>query len=93
MESTTEILHQFLSLVNIRVKPLYPQWKITTRILLTEVRAAIQTMKAATALGPDHISANLLRAEGCLHEILAAHLPSKGKDSRPVEKFPNNSAS
>ncbi|VDM77260.1 unnamed protein product [Strongylus vulgaris] len=43
--------------------PVIPTGKIP-RILPAEVRAAIKTMKAATVPGPDHISADLLRAEG-----------------------------
>ncbi|KAK6744365.1 hypothetical protein RB195_011206 [Necator americanus] len=46
------------------------------RILLSEVRVAIKSMKPGTAPGPDFISADFLRAGGPLHVILAAHMTS-----------------
>ncbi|VDM76303.1 unnamed protein product [Strongylus vulgaris] len=55
--------------------PFIPTGEIPLRILPVKVRVAIQTMKAATALVPDHASADLSRAEGNrLHERLAEHL-------------------
>ena len=58
-------------------KPHIPAGEKPPEILPSEVRAAINTMKAGTAPGPDHISADLLRAGGHrLHVILAAHLSS-----------------
>ncbi|VDM84829.1 unnamed protein product, partial [Strongylus vulgaris] len=60
-----------------------PTGDIPIRILPAEVCAAFQTMKAATAPGPDHVSVNLLRAEGHrLHEILAEHLASSLQKER-----------
>ncbi|KAK6765084.1 hypothetical protein RB195_025136 [Necator americanus] len=47
------------------------------RILPSEVRAAIKSMKPGTASGPDFISADFLRAGGHpLHVILAEHMTS-----------------
>ncbi|VDM77994.1 unnamed protein product, partial [Strongylus vulgaris] len=49
-----------------------PTGEIPPRILPAEVRVAIKIMKTATVPGPDHVSADLLRAGGHrLHEILA----------------------
>ncbi|VDM78008.1 unnamed protein product [Strongylus vulgaris] len=75
--------------------PVIPTGEIPPRILSAKVRAAVQTMKVATAPTPDHVLVDLLRAGGHrLHEILATSnvLPSKGKD-RPVENLPNNPSS
>ncbi|VDM75985.1 unnamed protein product, partial [Strongylus vulgaris] len=56
--------------------PVIPTREIPPRVL-AEVCAAIQTMKAATAPGPHHVSVDLLRTGGHrLHEILAEHLTS-----------------
>ncbi|VDM81019.1 unnamed protein product [Strongylus vulgaris] len=65
--------------------PVIPTGKIPPWILPAEVRTAIQTMKAATAPGPEHVSADHLRAGGHrLHEILAEHLtPCLQKESIP----------
>ncbi|VDM69552.1 unnamed protein product [Strongylus vulgaris] len=76
MESITKRFYTNLSLVNILVKPVLPTGEIPPRILPTEIRAAIQTMKAATASRPDHVSADLLPDGHRLHEILAEHLTS-----------------
>ncbi|VDM83554.1 unnamed protein product [Strongylus vulgaris] len=70
-----EIPHQSLLLVNTHVKPRYSQWRNATTDSTAEVRAAIQTMKAATAPGPDLVSVDLLRAgEHRPHKIFAGHL-------------------
>ncbi|VDM68344.1 unnamed protein product [Strongylus vulgaris] len=62
--------------------------EIPPRILPAEVRAPIQTMKAATASRLDHVSANFLRAGGHrLHGMLAAYLKFQGKDPRPVQNL------
>ncbi|KAK6737297.1 hypothetical protein RB195_019784 [Necator americanus] len=52
-----------------------------------------ESMNPGTALGPDFISADFLRAGGHpLQVILAAHiLPSERKDPRPVEDLANRS--
>ncbi|KAK6742939.1 hypothetical protein RB195_010297 [Necator americanus] len=63
------------------------------RILPSEVRVAIKSMKPGTAPGPDFISADFLRAGGHpLHVILAEHVTSyfqKGSQTsgRPREPF------
>ncbi|VDM77269.1 unnamed protein product [Strongylus vulgaris] len=44
-----------------RVNPIIPTGDIPPRDLPAKVCAAIQTMEAATAPGPDHVSADLLR--------------------------------
>ncbi|VDM74722.1 unnamed protein product [Strongylus vulgaris] len=46
-----------IPLINTRFTPVIPTGAIPPQILPAEVRAAIQTMKAATAPGSDHISA------------------------------------
>ncbi|VDM67557.1 unnamed protein product [Strongylus vulgaris] len=70
-----------------------PTGGIPPRILPAEVCSAIQTMKAATAPGPDHISANLLRAGGyrleILVELLTSYLlkeriPDQWRTSQPI---------
>ncbi|KAK6757418.1 hypothetical protein RB195_015317 [Necator americanus] len=57
--------------------PIIPTGEAPPRILPLEVRVAIKSMKPGTALGPDFISADFLRAGGHpLHVILAAHMTS-----------------
>ncbi|KAK6737315.1 hypothetical protein RB195_019797 [Necator americanus] len=57
--------------------PIIPTGDAPPRILPSEVRVAIKSMKPGTAPGPDFISADFLRAGGHpLHVILAAHMTS-----------------
>ncbi|KAK6760373.1 hypothetical protein RB195_021735 [Necator americanus] len=57
--------------------PIIPTGEASPRILPSEVRDAIKSMKPGTAPGPDLISADFLRAGGHpLHVILAAHMTS-----------------
>ncbi|KAK6760861.1 hypothetical protein RB195_022072 [Necator americanus] len=57
--------------------PIIPTGEAPPRILPSEVRVAIKSMKPGTAPGPDFISADFLRAGGHpLHLILAAHMTS-----------------
>ncbi|KAK6737066.1 hypothetical protein RB195_019643 [Necator americanus] len=57
--------------------PIIPTGEAPPRILPSEVRVAIKSMKPGTAPGPDFISAGFLRAGGHpLHVILAAHMTS-----------------
>ncbi|KAK6729008.1 hypothetical protein RB195_006205 [Necator americanus] len=57
--------------------PIYPTGEAPPRILPSEVRVAIKSMKPGTAPGPDFISADFLRAGGHpLHVILSAHMTS-----------------
>ncbi|KAK6758363.1 hypothetical protein RB195_015900 [Necator americanus] len=57
--------------------PIIPTGEAPPRILPSEVRVAIKSMKPGTAPGPDFISAHFLRAGGHpLHVILAAHMTS-----------------
>ncbi|KAK6744791.1 hypothetical protein RB195_011485 [Necator americanus] len=57
--------------------PIIPTGEAPPRILPSEVRVAIKSMKSGRALGPDFISADFLRAGGHpLHVILAAHMTS-----------------
>ncbi|KAK6735731.1 hypothetical protein RB195_018767 [Necator americanus] len=57
--------------------PIIPTGEAPPRILPSEVRVAIKSMKSGTAPGPDFISAEVLRAGGHpLHVILAAHMTS-----------------
>ncbi|KAK6749844.1 hypothetical protein RB195_002073 [Necator americanus] len=57
--------------------PIIPTGEAPQRILPSEVRVAIKSMKPGTAPGPDFISADFLRAGGHpLHVILAAHMTS-----------------
>ncbi|VDM80409.1 unnamed protein product [Strongylus vulgaris] len=93
MESITKRFYTNLFFVNTPVKPVIPSGVLPPRILPAEVRAAIKTKKAATVLGPDHVSADLLRAGGSrLREILAAQLTSylQKKDPRLVENHKYN---
>ncbi|KAK6735590.1 hypothetical protein RB195_018667 [Necator americanus] len=54
-----------------------PTGEAPPRILPSEVRVAIKSMKPGTAPGPDFISTDSLRAGGHqLHAILAAHMTS-----------------
>ncbi|KAK6761573.1 hypothetical protein RB195_022589 [Necator americanus] len=58
------------------------------RILTSEVRVAVKSMKPGTAPGPDFISADFLRAGGHpLHVILAAHMkPYLQKERIPDQR-------
>ncbi|KAK6754377.1 hypothetical protein RB195_013401 [Necator americanus] len=57
--------------------PNIPTGEAPPRILPSEVRVAIKSMKPGTAPGPDFISADFLRVSGHpLHVILAAHMTS-----------------
>ncbi|KAK6763962.1 hypothetical protein RB195_024337 [Necator americanus] len=57
--------------------PIIPTGEAPPRILPSEVRVAIKSMKPGTAPEPDFISADFLRAGGHpLHVILAAHMTS-----------------
>ncbi|KAK6763193.1 hypothetical protein RB195_023780 [Necator americanus] len=57
--------------------PIIPTGEAPPRILPSEVRVAIKSMKPGTAPGPDFISADFLRVGGHpLHVILAAHMTS-----------------
>ncbi|KAK6761292.1 hypothetical protein RB195_022378 [Necator americanus] len=57
--------------------PIIPTGEAPPRILPSEVRVAIKSMKPGTAPKPDFISADFLRAGGhSLHVILAAHMTS-----------------
>ncbi|KAK6744623.1 hypothetical protein RB195_011383 [Necator americanus] len=57
--------------------PIIPTGEVPPRILPSEVRVAIKSMKPGTAPGPDFISADFLRAGGHpLHVILATHMAS-----------------
>ncbi|KAK6734855.1 hypothetical protein RB195_018190 [Necator americanus] len=76
--------------------PIIPAGEAPPRILPSEVRVATKSMKPGTALGPDFISADFLRAGGHpLHVILAAHMTffsdfrEKGSQTsgRPREPF------
>ncbi|KAK6750161.1 hypothetical protein RB195_002262 [Necator americanus] len=53
-----------------------PTGEAPPRVLSSEVRVAIKSMKPGTAPGPDFISTDFLRAGGHLHVILAAHMTS-----------------
>ncbi|KAK6760971.1 hypothetical protein RB195_022153 [Necator americanus] len=74
--------------------PIIPTGEALPRILPSEVRDAIKSMKPGTAPGPDFISADFLRAGGHpLDVILAAHMtyylqkekiPNQWKTSRTV---------
>ncbi|KAK6762617.1 hypothetical protein RB195_023369 [Necator americanus] len=58
-------------------RPTIPTGQAPPRILPSEVRVAIKSMKPGTAPGPDFISADFLRTGGHpLHVILAAHMTS-----------------
>ncbi|KAK6755599.1 hypothetical protein RB195_014147 [Necator americanus] len=66
--------------------PIIPTGEAPPRILPSEVRVAIKSMKPGTAAGPDFISADFLRADGHpLHVILAAHMTSY----LPKERIPD----
>ncbi|KAK6730209.1 hypothetical protein RB195_006958 [Necator americanus] len=57
--------------------PIIPTGEAPPRVLPSEVRVAIKSMKPGTAPGPDFISADFLRAGGHpLHVILPAHMTS-----------------
>ncbi|KAK6752241.1 hypothetical protein RB195_003578 [Necator americanus] len=57
--------------------PIIPTGEAPPRILPSEARVAIKSVKSGTAPGPDFISADFLRAGGHpLHVILAAHMTS-----------------
>ena len=55
--------------------PKIPAGERPPTILPSEVRAAINSMKAGTAPGPDNITADFLRAGGrTMHALLATHM-------------------
>ncbi|KAK6765077.1 hypothetical protein RB195_025130 [Necator americanus] len=57
--------------------PIIPSGEAPPRILPSEVRVAIKSMKSGTGIGSDFISSDFLRAGGHpLHVILAAHMTS-----------------
>ncbi|KAK6741073.1 hypothetical protein RB195_009121 [Necator americanus] len=57
--------------------PIIPTGEAPPRILPSEVRVAIKSMKPGTGIGSDFISSDFLRAGGHpLHVILAAHMTS-----------------
>ncbi|KAK6736808.1 hypothetical protein RB195_019480 [Necator americanus] len=61
---------------------------LSPRILLSEVRVAIKSMKPGTAPGPGFISADFLRAGGHpLHVILAAHMTSYLRKERIPDQW------
>lgn len=74
--------------------PAIPAGETPPRILPSEVRTAIKSMKSGTAPGPDRISADFLRAGGLpLHTLLAEHMsyylqketiPNQWRNSRTV---------
>ncbi|KAK6762475.1 hypothetical protein RB195_023267 [Necator americanus] len=58
-------------------RPIIPTGQAPPRILPSEVRVAIKSMKSDTVSGPDYISADFLWAGGhSLHVILTAHMTS-----------------
>ncbi|KAK6755477.1 hypothetical protein RB195_014070 [Necator americanus] len=66
--------------------PIIPTGEAPPRILPSEVRVAIKSMKPGTALGRDFISTDFLRAGGHpLHVVLAAHTTSYSQK----EKIPD----
>ncbi|KAK6751184.1 hypothetical protein RB195_002886 [Necator americanus] len=68
--------------------PIIPTGEAPSRILPSEVRVAIKSMKPGTAPGPDFISANFLRAGGHpLHVILAAHMTSYHQKERIPDQW------
>ncbi|KAK6743803.1 hypothetical protein RB195_010853 [Necator americanus] len=68
--------------------PIIPTGEAPPRILPSEVRVAIKSMKPGTAPGPDFISADFLRAGGHpLHVILAAHMPSYHQKERIPDQW------
>ncbi|KAK6755392.1 hypothetical protein RB195_014016 [Necator americanus] len=78
MEIITERFHSNLFRPSTPVSSLIiPTGEAPPRILPSEVRVAIKSMKPGTAPGPDFISANFLRAGAHpLHVILDAHMTS-----------------
>ncbi|KAK6760478.1 hypothetical protein RB195_021808 [Necator americanus] len=68
--------------------PIIPTGEAPPRILSSEVRVAINSMKPGTASGPDFISADFLRAGGHpLHVILAAHMTSYLQKERNPDQW------
>ncbi|KAK6761735.1 hypothetical protein RB195_022719 [Necator americanus] len=68
--------------------PIIPTGEAPPRILPSEVRVAIKSMKPGTALGPDFISADFRRAGGHpLHVILAVHMTSYLQKERIPDKW------
>ncbi|KAK6738097.1 hypothetical protein RB195_020291 [Necator americanus] len=78
MEIITERFYSNLFRSSIPVSsPIIPTGEAPPRILPSEVRVAMKSMKPDTALGPDFISTEFLRAGSHpLHVILAAHMTS-----------------
>ncbi|KAK6741892.1 hypothetical protein RB195_009640 [Necator americanus] len=64
MEMITEVLLEPFPFINSCVKPDHPTGEASPRILPSEVRVAIKSMKPGTAPGPNFISADFLRAGG-----------------------------
>ncbi|KAK6740728.1 hypothetical protein RB195_008899 [Necator americanus] len=62
--------------------PIVPTGEAPPRILPSEVRVAIKSMKPGTASGPDFISADFLRAGG--HPLHKEKIPDQWKTSRTV---------
>ncbi|KAK6742879.1 hypothetical protein RB195_010255 [Necator americanus] len=68
--------------------PIIPTGEAPPRILPSEVRVAIKSMKPGTASGPDFISADFLRAvRHPLHVILAAHMTSHLQKERIPDQW------
>ncbi|WKY03353.1 hypothetical protein Q1695_004806 [Nippostrongylus brasiliensis] len=95
MESITERFYTNLLRSTQSVPdPDIPAGETPPRILPSEVRVAIRSMKSGTAPGPNKISADLLRAGNhSLHSLLEAHMtsylwkeriPDQWRDSRTV---------
>ncbi|KAK6765758.1 hypothetical protein RB195_025584 [Necator americanus] len=78
METITERFYSNLFHSSTPVSnPIIPTGDAPPRILPSEVRVAIKSMRPGTAPGPDFISADFLRAGGHpLHVILAADMIS-----------------
>uniref|UniRef100_A0A7I4Y8T5 Reverse transcriptase domain-containing protein n=1 Tax=Haemonchus contortus TaxID=6289 RepID=A0A7I4Y8T5_HAECO len=72
-------------------KPKIPTGGTAPRILPSEVRVAIASMKRGTTPGPDKISADLLRAGGYeLHALLAAHMTSYLQKEKIPDQWRNS---
>ncbi|KAK6765618.1 hypothetical protein RB195_025500 [Necator americanus] len=94
MEIITERFYSILFRSSTPVSsPIIPTGEAPPRILPSEVRVAIKSMKSGTTPGPDFISADFLRAAGHpLHVILAVHMTSYLQKERiPVEVLANRS--
>ncbi|KAK6760879.1 hypothetical protein RB195_022086 [Necator americanus] len=68
--------------------PIIPTGEAPPRILPSEVRVAIKSMKSGTAGGPDFISPDFPRANGHpIHVILAAHMTSYVQKERIPDQW------